>query len=632
MSNSSYHTLISSALEAGRQRDYNRAAGILEKIVSETDQFPEAYLYLGRSYHALGDFEKAIISFKHFIRCNDKESAGYFFLARTLLTIGHIRNSIDYLSIADSLRPDEPEIVGLLGIAYLKNRQPDMASHYLGRAVELDGSNEKLYTAYINALSVHAVREFHTGDMDLSRQMLEFLVEQTSSPLFAHIYLGIICKESGEYDKALYHTEKALSISPDDPLLLFRRAAMLYFNGEKEKAFHDIKKLEKDIPEIGINVFEQDGIDKELTFQYFNRGEHRKALYYGLRCLKKDYHDPYLHTIVGEAHRNLGALEKARNHFTRALEDMNNLTDARMGLAAVAWQQQDFKQMHRELLKIRQSEPDHEIARYYYVLCLCKLNYPPEKTIPLLQKEIESSGPDIYLHNMLGEQQLRTGDIASAEKTFREATKMEPPSKDAYRNLLRLSSRRGNPKELRTLYDEYLGHFPDDYSVRRHFVSLLVDNEFYSEAIEQLFKISPYYSKDEQVRRLLALCYRKTADYRQASILYKELLRSTPDSVDYIVSLTFCYQKMDKHELALDFLGKALSYVTNSPQLYLIHGKLHEERENNEAALASYRKVLDISPDNWRAYDRMAEIYQKIKIPNMALKYRKKADSCKTGE
>jgi len=39
--------LYEQSLEAGRRRDYAQAARLLERLLVETDQIPEALLYLG---------------------------------------------------------------------------------------------------------------------------------------------------------------------------------------------------------------------------------------------------------------------------------------------------------------------------------------------------------------------------------------------------------------------------------------------------------------------------------------------------------------------------------------------------------------------------------------------------------
>jgi hypothetical protein len=50
-----YEALLQEALAAGKSRDYPRAVELLRQVVGGTDAYPQASLYLGRAYHAVGD-------------------------------------------------------------------------------------------------------------------------------------------------------------------------------------------------------------------------------------------------------------------------------------------------------------------------------------------------------------------------------------------------------------------------------------------------------------------------------------------------------------------------------------------------------------------------------------------------
>ena len=85
MPTADYGAMLSQALAAGRQRDYRRAAGLLARIVGSTDQFPQAQLYLGRAYHALGEFANAAQVLGFYVRARPDSLSGQFFLGRAYL-------------------------------------------------------------------------------------------------------------------------------------------------------------------------------------------------------------------------------------------------------------------------------------------------------------------------------------------------------------------------------------------------------------------------------------------------------------------------------------------------------------------------------------------------------------------
>jgi len=82
-----YEQLFEEAVEAGRNRDYAKSVEILLRIVGSTDRFPQALLYLGRSYHALGEHARAVQSLNFYVQQRPSSSAGHFFLGRAYIAL-----------------------------------------------------------------------------------------------------------------------------------------------------------------------------------------------------------------------------------------------------------------------------------------------------------------------------------------------------------------------------------------------------------------------------------------------------------------------------------------------------------------------------------------------------------------
>jgi TolA-binding protein len=68
--------LYEQALEAGRLRDYPRAAALLQELLVRTDGFPDALLLLGRSFHALGDYARAAQVLQLYLNANPDSAPG----------------------------------------------------------------------------------------------------------------------------------------------------------------------------------------------------------------------------------------------------------------------------------------------------------------------------------------------------------------------------------------------------------------------------------------------------------------------------------------------------------------------------------------------------------------------------
>ncbi len=613
-----FQRVFEEAMLAGEKRDYQRAVSLLTRILSETDAYPQAYLYLGRSYHALGRFEKAIQVYRHFLQLKPEMSSGYFFTGRSYLALELPEKAVPYLKKALELEPEDIRILSLLGIAFLKLKRPDFALKYLEEAIRIEPSNQKLFTAYINAITVQAVKKFHEGDLLSSREMLNFVLAMGNRNILPHVYLASIEKELGNFEKALNHYNHAITLSPDDPLLKVRRLALLIHTGRTEEAAREIHFLRSSLPGFKDYSIKPEGINRYLAVQFFKQKEYAKAVYHARSVLKNNPKDTGMRVLMGEAYRILGSYSKAINHFMRAVELDKNNTGPRYGLAMILWEQGKYREMLSELYKIERIDPSDRLCAYYSILCKCKLGYPTDMTIPALQSAIREWGPDPYLFNALGEEYIKGGRFELAEKWFQKSIKLHPSHSSPYIGLIKVYSNLNKQGDALCAYKNYLKLFPADIMIRKEFIHKLVELNHYQEAIDEIIKFITLTQADKNTRKLLAYCYRKTGGFRDAAIIYKKLLKEEPENREYLTALVHCLYHSGEIKYASELLEKALSFVKPTASLLLTLGVLHYRLGEEDRALSVFRDVLTVSGENWRAYKNIGIIYKKRGVTGLA--------------
>jgi len=625
-----YHALLREAIEAGRNRDYMRAVDLLSRITSETDSEPEAFLYLGRSYHALGRYDLAIPPLKSFIELSPKSGSGYLFLGRAYLSLGAPAIAVQYLKRAIQHHPDSPTALSLIGFAYLKAHRPEIAANYLGKAVALNPENKKLYTGYLNALLVQGIRTFHRGDLGLANQMLKFISSRGGDGILLHLYLASISRELGNAKEALAHYDIAVKMAPDDPAIRFQRAVLLQRMGESRIATEELRRLGL-TPKPEQFSWEPSSTNRVVAIQHFQRGQHSVAVYHAEKVLHALPKDIDMHLLVGESYRVLGDFEKAANHFTRVLDVNRSKLEAHYGLAMIHWQKEQWAEMRRELAAIERIDPHNSVSSYYSTLCACKVGEPTERTIPALQAEIKRNGPDAFLFSALGQEYVRAGLAELAEKWFRKAIVLSADHRPAFLGLISAFKALGRTENTADAYKDYLAKFTEDVEVRREFIHFLVDAASYKDAAAEIRQYMPFQRDDRRLDRLLALCLRKTGQYRDAAIIYRRLLREDPANEDLIRSLIYCMEKLGNRENATALLEQAIAYNKKpSPTLLLILGVFYFKGEEMEKALSVFRRVTTLAKDDWRAYLNIGMIYKKQGIPAYAEKYLSKAEKLKS--
>lgn len=143
------------------------------------------------------------------------------------------------------------------------------------------------------------------------------------------------------------------------------------------------------------------------------------------------------------------------------------------------------------------------------------------------------------------------------------------------------------------------------------------------------------YSRDtpEQIKMVLAKQKLYAGQFTAALNMYKEILIKSPQDVDLLYYVGFCYFELKKYDLAEEFLLKALKIEKGiKPETYLILGKLNLLNENVDQAIIQFSKFKNLGHskdiemeevDLYLAYcnnakNRMAD-KKNIKIENMGI-------------
>ena len=623
-----YEKLFQQALQAGGERDYSKAVQLLNNIIIETDEIPEAFLYLGRSYHALGKFDNAVKMLKIYISYEGKSAKGYFFLGRTFLAIDYTLKAARNLVKALSISPENPEIMGLLGVSLLKLKKINHAVSVLEQAVEIQPDNKSLYNAYLNALYAKGVREFFYGDSELSGQILEFLNRSGRNTDNIDLMLAVIEKEKGNYSRSLELYKSVIIRNPEDEMLKVQIIPLLIKSGDQAEAARLIAELtEKNIP-LNINSLSSSDINRILAIEYFNKNNYKAAIHYARQIIYENYYDNEMHMLMGEIFRQLGQNEKAENHFNLVLKRDSNKIEARYGKIMVFWLEERFEDVYSEIKKIEKAFPDDEIAAYYKALTICRLDYPVSETIPFLTEILKLNKSDPHIINAIGYEYLKSDNAAAAEKWFLNSLKITD-IKESYTGLIKTYFKLNKKTKINSVFREYLKKYHDDNVMRKYFINNLYEQKNYKSVIQEIETFNIYTAKNFSMEYMLAKSYIKTENYKKAIVLYRKILSENPENINYLLSYSYCLENLGKSDEALNILEKSLYHFKNNSRILLASGVLYFRGKKYEKAMDKFRKVLENNSSDWRAYYNMSKVYEIQGIDTMAEKFMKHSERYK---
>jgi len=621
--------LFDNALEAGRNRDYRLAIELLQEVLVQSDQFPAALLYLGRAYHAAGDFNRAIQALQFYLKLEPESAQGHFFLGRAYFTLGLFGHAFRHLKVTTTLDGSFVPALGLLGLTLLKRGHPQTAVSVFERALTLEPDNRRIFTGYLNALLTNGIRLFRRHRYEEARDTLLFIRKHRPESLVAHLYLASIYRELGDQELSLLHFQEAGHLAPEDPVLHLQKAILYLQQGNNPDAFEEMAEAMNRLGGQKISTQDVQSLLRLMTIVLFQNHRHREALESARRVLRISYRDGDMHAIMAESFSKLGEFKKAKNHYLRALNADRNRLEFNYGLAAVLWGRGEYKELNSVLERILRLHPEDEYALYYRALSLPCLVDDVGQTIPVLQEQIRRSGPDPHLMNALGQEYLRADLPELAEGWFKRTLKRTADSEEALQRLIEVYTRLDERGKLLRAYADYLKAYPEDLDSRKSYARQLYEQGNFAKACTQLEAILPREPKNADFIIMLAHSYRQNAKYPEAILLYRELLLETPKDLDLVKPLVFCMERSGNRETVILLLEKAIKLFKEDVWLQQRLGSLYMAEGQLEKASKTFRSIIGLDPEDWQAYGSLGELYGKMGNNQFAERFRKRGEELK---
>ncbi|WP_455099377.1 tetratricopeptide repeat protein [Peptostreptococcus stomatis] len=117
----------------------------LQDLLDLESQYPDWWnllFIISLAYKSLGDLGQAKSYLEKILITRPAQIDTLVEMALCLAQEANMTGAIDYLTRAAKLKKDDPEILCNLGMAYLHNGEEDEARYYIGRAYEIDPTDE----------------------------------------------------------------------------------------------------------------------------------------------------------------------------------------------------------------------------------------------------------------------------------------------------------------------------------------------------------------------------------------------------------------------------------------------------------------------------------------------------------
>ncbi|MCZ6541315.1 MAG: DciA family protein [Nitrospinae bacterium] len=196
------------------------------------------HLVIAKIYELLGRMDKAITEVEAYRNAGvGEESVDILLnLARLYGLNKEMRKSIELLSRAVAMEPENDRLYHALSLAHMSLNEYDDAYRNINQAIDLNGKKDTYY------FEQGALLE-RLGHYDQAIVSMKQTLEINPHHSNAHNFIGYIYATQGvELDKALGHLEQALTIQPRNGYFLDSLGWIYHKKGEFEQALEHIKK------------------------------------------------------------------------------------------------------------------------------------------------------------------------------------------------------------------------------------------------------------------------------------------------------------------------------------------------------------------------------------------------------
>ena len=346
-------------------------------------------------------------------------------------------------------------------------------------------------------------------------------------------------------------------------------------------------------------------------------------------------------------------------HYKNALEKDPNFVDARFNLGLAYLETGKLDQAEREFQKVQLQNPqDGRIG--FQLARIANFQNKPAVAVPLLMEYLKEKPNDPGAIEQLAFSATISGDFASAREYLEQALTLEPgriSSKLALINnymsqgdrgearkaidallaqdpknraglhaLAQLEAQEKDPEAMLDVYARISSTYPTDLFARYKEGSLLINKGQGDTAKASAQAMIKEFPDKAEGHRLLGLCLSREGKYDEAVTALSKSIHLQPDLETYYL-LGLAYYYLGNLEMAVNQFQTVLDYSPGFTQARIMQGEIFLRQKRGAEAMLVANKMIETSPDDFRAYALKGDAMLLQGEPREALVHFEKATS-----
>lgn len=186
------------------------------------------------------------------------------------------------------------------------------------------------------------------------------------------------------------------------------------------------------------------------------------------------------------------------------------------------------------------------------------------------------------------------------------------------KNILEQVENLYNEKEyaiLEILAKKYLERVPKHYGVRCYLAKCYYDTNKLTPAIYECLKILKHHREMDDIRMILAHCYREKKLTIEALKQFEILYKRGDNSVDVIRNMAELFNEVSQYSASIKLYNMLVQKTDDEAEISeirLILSQLNEKIGDYAAAFEAYKARIQLTPNDFDSRKKMVLLYQKI--------------------
>jgi tetratricopeptide (TPR) repeat protein len=300
-----------------RKELLSKAVPLFTRVTELADSIPSVWLELARIYGKIGNAAEELRAYRKYAETDPQNIEANRRMGTILIRKSQYGEGIVFLEIANTLQPDNLEIMPVLAEGYIKTGRTDEAIALLDRAAQKKKDDPEIKFQLFELYR-------KSGQKEKALKEIESLLEIKRDPRYLLEYAGIL-PMFGKEKEALDAIEEILATDPENIPVLLQKARIQRLMKKYDEAIETYKEISFIQPEHAVSMLER-----------------------------------------ADTHMEQSKPQWAETFYKRALKADSSLGRAELGLARLAKQRKDTAGYEEHLERARNLSPDDDIIKQEY--------------------------------------------------------------------------------------------------------------------------------------------------------------------------------------------------------------------------------------------------------------------------